>query len=99
MNRALAYMALSKALAAWREIPLDRLIEAVDRTPTRETVEDADGSMTIEVGVSWTDAKATALRISAVAYGPAHWHTERLAESCIVHRFSRHTTGSRESDA
>ena len=40
--------------------------------------------VTLEVTVSWADAKQTAIRVRGTAFGPSHWRLERTEEAITV---------------
>ena len=84
MNKASAYAALAEELSRWQMMSVDQLVELIGREPTRMEIELPEGSVQLEVTVHWRDHKHRVLAVRAIAYGPAHWHTERLQEECTV---------------
>ncbi len=84
MQRAIAYAALATELEAWRKRSHAELLSALDQPPKARMV-NADGEeLSLEVVVSWANAKQRAFKLVGTAYGPSHQRTERLEEALIV---------------
>jgi hypothetical protein len=74
------YPALARALDDWRSRPSDVLAAAVGRPPEAGELEIEGELVRVETSASWADGKHQAVVVEAVAYGPASWLTERIAE-------------------
>ena len=84
MHRAHAYAALSEELVRWRQRPSRELAACVGKPPVAHEVRIEGELVTIELSASWADREQTAVRLSAVAYGPSHWRMEQLTEAATV---------------
>lgn len=80
MERANAYAALAAELERWRQKRPDELLAQIDVAPLSHEIELAGEVVTIEVSVAWADSSRQKITVEAVANGPSHWATERLAE-------------------
>ena len=59
---------------------MEDIVALVGGSPQSLELELAGEAIRIETSVSWENSSHRILLIEAVAYGPASWHTERIAE-------------------
>lgn len=84
MHSGQVYPALSRALDHWSALPTSELRTLVGAKPMIEELE-VDGELIqIEVSVAWANMDRNTLLLEAVAYGPANWLTERMAEKVRI---------------
>jgi hypothetical protein len=80
MRSGQVYPALVHVLEDWRMRPAAVLSALVGGPPEVGEVEVEGELVRIETSATWADAKHAAVLVEAVAYGPASWLTERVAE-------------------
>ncbi len=84
MNRSAVYAELAAELSSWQALPHVELLERTNQPTISRTIESPEGPITIEVQARWTNNERKIVRVSATAYGPTSWHTDRLEEHCNV---------------
>jgi hypothetical protein len=83
MDRVQVYKHLSATLAEYGSMPFSELEAQVDVDHVARRV-DVDGrEFRIEVRIR-SDPRSGALRVTATAFGPSVWMTERMEESLTV---------------
>jgi hypothetical protein len=83
MNRVGAYGALANELEAYRELPQPTLVALVGSKVVSKVVVLDGEELQLEIQTVWASPKRSAVRITAIAYGPSHLRTERL-EECLT---------------
>lgn len=84
MHTGQVYPALARTLEYWSELQPQKLQALIGATPNIEEVEVEGEIIRLEVSVTWANEKQDVLLVEAVAYGPANWLTERLAEKVRI---------------
>ena len=87
MDRIRAYGLLAAELDRWRALPRSEVVGRLGKPASTTSTVIGDVLISIEVRVSWNDARKTRLRVVATAYGPSHWQTERLEEAITLEPF------------
>jgi hypothetical protein len=80
MRSGHVYLALVHVLEDWRIRAPAVLTALVGAPPEAGEIEVEGELVRIEASATWDDTKHTAVLVEAVAYGPASWLTERVAE-------------------
>jgi hypothetical protein len=84
MDRSSAYHLLYAELESLRALAPDALVARIGMTQSA-TAWLQGQPLEIETTLGWADRDSSSVRITARAFGSAHWHvSERLEESVVV---------------
>lgn len=84
MRSGHVYPALVQTLEDWRSRSPDVLTASVGAPPEVAELRLGGELVRIESSSTWADAKQVAVLVEAIAYGPANWTTERVAERACI---------------
>ncbi|HEX5737944.1 MAG TPA: hypothetical protein VFY22_05490 [Hydrogenophaga sp.] len=85
MRSSQIYPTLVRALEDWRSRPPEVLAAMVGTPPEVGEIDLGGELVRVETSATWADPKQKAVLVEAVAYGPASWLTQRVAEKLHVH--------------